>query len=159
MGFEGLNKLFIKSQEDLYQTTEFIKFVLPWSIGTTAIQIWHHIATMLCVYGANGYIVISSILSWIAAFFIRPLPQREPERQAVNSVPGSDVDNSKPSNVSKTTENDKRRDSKRIEDDTDGHGNVVVGSAPKKTSKVHNGKDEGVGLGDLERKSNLGQTK
>ena len=155
MGSDGLSKFLIKSQEDLYQTNEFVKFFLPWSIGTTIIGIWHYIATMLCVYGANGYIAIATIFSGIAAFFAG----REAERQAVNSEPSTDVTKSESGDPSGAIEDDLRRDSGRVKDGTNGHGNVVAESAMRKRSVVQSGKKDGVGIGDLERKSNLGQSK
>ena len=45
-------RYYIASQNDLYQTSEWIKFVLPWSIGCTILvlaQLW---ATAMCVLGA-----------------------------------------------------------------------------------------------------------
>lgn len=45
-------KYYIQSQNDLYQTDEFIKFVLPWGIGSTAVMIWQIVATFFCILGA-----------------------------------------------------------------------------------------------------------
>ena len=45
-------KYYIQSQNDLYQTDEFIKFVLPWGIGSTVVTIWQIFATFLCILGA-----------------------------------------------------------------------------------------------------------
>lgn len=45
-------KYYIKSQEDLYQTNEFVKFVLPWGIGETVVWLWQVVATLACVLGA-----------------------------------------------------------------------------------------------------------
>jgi hypothetical protein len=41
---------YISKQEDLYQTSEFIKFVMP-HIGYWLIYGWHLIATLFCVFG------------------------------------------------------------------------------------------------------------
>lgn len=50
---EGRTKYYIQSQQDMYQTSEFIKFVLPWfGIGTITIMLWQFIATFFCVVGA-----------------------------------------------------------------------------------------------------------
>ena len=46
------SKYYIASQNDLYQTTEWIKFVLPWFIGYTFLMLAHFWATGMCVLGA-----------------------------------------------------------------------------------------------------------
>lgn len=46
------SRYYIASQNDLYQTTEWIKFVLPWSIGYTLLVLAHFWATAMCVLGA-----------------------------------------------------------------------------------------------------------
>lgn len=45
-------KYYIQSQNDLYQTNEFIKFVLPWGIGSTMVFFWQVFATFMCIVGA-----------------------------------------------------------------------------------------------------------
>ncbi|KAH8690004.1 hypothetical protein BGW36DRAFT_432967 [Talaromyces proteolyticus] len=45
-------KYWISSQEDLYQTNEFVKFFLPFGIGVFAVFVWHLFATAGCVAGA-----------------------------------------------------------------------------------------------------------
>lgn len=45
-------RYYITKQEDLYQTSEFIKFVVP-HIGNWIIVAWHLIATLFCVLGAK----------------------------------------------------------------------------------------------------------
>ncbi|KAL1859872.1 hypothetical protein Plec18167_006344 [Paecilomyces lecythidis] len=52
---------YIKSQEDLYQTSEFIKFFVPYGIGVTIVLLWHAFATAFCTVAA---IVLSPIL-WL----------------------------------------------------------------------------------------------
>ncbi|KAJ5651652.1 hypothetical protein N7507_009078 [Penicillium longicatenatum] len=42
---------YIKRQEDLYQTSEFIKFLLP-HVGHWLISAWHLFATFFCIIGA-----------------------------------------------------------------------------------------------------------
>lgn len=49
----GETKYYIRSQNDLYQIDQFIRFALPWGIGTTIILIWHWIATLCCIVGAK----------------------------------------------------------------------------------------------------------
>ncbi|KAJ5621636.1 hypothetical protein N7528_006419, partial [Penicillium herquei] len=41
---------YIKRQEDLYQTSEFVKFLLP-HVGHWVVSIWHLMATFFCVLG------------------------------------------------------------------------------------------------------------
>jgi hypothetical protein len=48
----GGKKYWIKSQNDLYQTSEFVKFVVPFGIGYTLVLMWHFFATFACVVGA-----------------------------------------------------------------------------------------------------------
>ncbi|KAJ5174174.1 uncharacterized protein N7482_000051 [Penicillium canariense] len=43
---------YIAKQEDLYQTSEFVKFVLP-HVGYWLVLVWHLIATFFCVLGSN----------------------------------------------------------------------------------------------------------
>lgn len=43
---------YIAKQEDLYQTSEFVKFVVP-HIGNWLVQAWHLIATFFCVLGVT----------------------------------------------------------------------------------------------------------
>ena len=46
-------KYYIASQEDLYQTSEFVKFVLPFGgLGEALVVVWQVLATLLCVLGA-----------------------------------------------------------------------------------------------------------
>lgn len=46
-------KYYIQSQNDLYQVDQFVRFILPWGIGTTIILIWHWFATLCCILGAR----------------------------------------------------------------------------------------------------------
>lgn len=43
---------YITKQEDLYQTSEFVKFILP-HVGHWLVLAWHLIATIFCVVGAT----------------------------------------------------------------------------------------------------------
>jgi hypothetical protein len=45
-------KYYIQSQNDLYQTNEFIKFLIPWGIGATLVMAWQLWATFMSVIGA-----------------------------------------------------------------------------------------------------------
>jgi hypothetical protein len=48
---KGNKKYYITSQNDLYQTDQFIKFVFPWG-GSHLVLLWHFIATFFCVLAA-----------------------------------------------------------------------------------------------------------
>jgi hypothetical protein len=50
-------KYFIQSQNDLYPVDQFVKFVLPWGIGTSVVYAWHFIATFFCV-------LLSVVFGW-----------------------------------------------------------------------------------------------
>ncbi|TKA22864.1 hypothetical protein B0A54_17880, partial [Friedmanniomyces endolithicus] len=43
------NKLYIQSQEDLYQVDQFVRFFAPWGIGDAVVYLWHFVATIGCV--------------------------------------------------------------------------------------------------------------
>lgn len=45
-------KYYISSQEDLYQTSQWIRFLLPWGIGSSVVLLWHVFATVVCTVGA-----------------------------------------------------------------------------------------------------------
>lgn len=45
-------KYYIQSQNDLYQTSEFVKFVAPLGIASTFVALWGYAATLMCVLGA-----------------------------------------------------------------------------------------------------------
>ena len=45
-------KYYIQSQNDLYQTSEFVKFVLPWA-GMWLVMLGQFFATFLCVVGTT----------------------------------------------------------------------------------------------------------
>ncbi|EGP83777.1 unnamed protein product [Zymoseptoria tritici ST99CH_3D1] len=46
------NKYYISQQEDLYQVSEFMKFVLPWGVGWAIAVVFGVVATAVCVVGA-----------------------------------------------------------------------------------------------------------
>jgi len=43
---------YITSQNDLYQTSEFIKFLVPWGVGNTLMEAWMLFATFLSILGS-----------------------------------------------------------------------------------------------------------
>src|SRR6202000_889733 len=51
----------IQSQNDLYQTTEWIKFLVPWGVGVLLLVLWQFYCTLLCVAGTKIY----DALVWI----------------------------------------------------------------------------------------------
>lgn len=55
-------RYYIAKQEDLYQTSEFVKFVLPWG-GSSLVVFWQMMATVFCVLGAYGYWAIAWFFS------------------------------------------------------------------------------------------------
>jgi hypothetical protein len=56
------DKYYIQSQEDLYQVDEFVKFFLPFHIGTTIVAFWHWVATMCCIIGARVFGPVMAVL-------------------------------------------------------------------------------------------------
>ncbi|EXJ95433.1 hypothetical protein A1O1_00554 [Capronia coronata CBS 617.96] len=52
---------YIQSQNDLYQTSEFIKFLVPWGVGVFLVVAWQFIATIACVTGTK----IFDLLAWL----------------------------------------------------------------------------------------------
>ncbi|KAI1610349.1 hypothetical protein EDD36DRAFT_467418 [Exophiala viscosa] len=52
-GAGGNVKYFIQSQDDLYQTSEWIKFLVPWGVGVFLMVFWQFWATFLCVVGTK----------------------------------------------------------------------------------------------------------
>lgn len=47
VNLDAAGKWYIKSQNDLYQTDQFIKFVLPWF--AFILPLWQYFATFVCV--------------------------------------------------------------------------------------------------------------
>ena len=67
-------RYYIQSQNDLYQTSEWIKFLLPWlDVGTIAVVLWQLIATFFCVIGA----MVGWPITWIEENFIGGNPQQK----------------------------------------------------------------------------------
>ncbi|KAI7478256.1 hypothetical protein KC357_g4364 [Hortaea werneckii] len=69
-------KYLIKSQNDLYQVDQFVRFFLPWGIGSTLVSLWHAWATFFCV-----------VLASIFAPFLR-LEQAWAERRTTGAETG-----------------------------------------------------------------------
>jgi len=67
---QAKNKWYIQSQNDLYQTDQFIKFVLPWLAWLVPLQQW--IATLVCIF----FSYVFEPLTWWEenkqAHFVRP---------------------------------------------------------------------------------------
>ncbi|KAI7093240.1 hypothetical protein KC343_g13120, partial [Hortaea werneckii] len=61
---------------DLYQVDQFVRFFLPWGIGSTLVSLWHAWATFFCV-----------VLAWIFAPFLR-LEQAWAERRTTGAETG-----------------------------------------------------------------------
>jgi hypothetical protein len=63
---DGRSKYYITSQNDLYQTSEFVKFVLPWfGLGTIGVMLWQFTATLFCIVGA----VLGWPITWLEENF------------------------------------------------------------------------------------------
>lgn len=59
---DGCSRYYITSQNDLYQTSEFVKFVLPWfGLGTIGVMLWQFTATFFCIVGA----VLGWPITWL----------------------------------------------------------------------------------------------
>jgi hypothetical protein len=54
-GDEKKVQYWIQSQNDLYQTTEWIKFLIPWGVGVLLLVVWQFYCTLLCVVGTQIY--------------------------------------------------------------------------------------------------------
>lgn len=52
-------KFYIKSQEDLYQSNEVVKFF--WPGGSTVVWLWQLLATFMCILGA----LLFAPITWI----------------------------------------------------------------------------------------------
>lgn len=63
---------YITSQNDLYQTSEFIKFLIPWGIGSSLMVAWQLYATFLCVIGAIFFFP----LTWYKERSVADLPHK-----------------------------------------------------------------------------------
>ncbi|KEF59640.1 uncharacterized protein A1O9_04486 [Exophiala aquamarina CBS 119918] len=52
---DNKERYYIQSQNDLYQTNEWIKFLMPWGIGGLLMVVWQFAVTLLCVAGSSWY--------------------------------------------------------------------------------------------------------
>ncbi|KAL2441077.1 hypothetical protein ABEF95_011712 [Exophiala dermatitidis] len=57
----GPQHYYIQSQNDLYQTSEWIKFLVPWGIGVFLIIVWQFSATIACLVGTKVF----DFLTWV----------------------------------------------------------------------------------------------
>jgi hypothetical protein len=63
---DGYSRYYITSQNDLYQTSEFAKFVLPWfGLGTIGVMLCQFTATVFCIVGA----VLGWPITWLEENF------------------------------------------------------------------------------------------
>ncbi|QIW94638.1 hypothetical protein AMS68_000156 [Peltaster fructicola] len=59
------NKYYIQSQNDLYQTDQFMKFcTIPWGIGGLFVIIWQWFATLFCVVLARIFSFVTTSEQW-----------------------------------------------------------------------------------------------
>lgn len=70
-------KYLIKHQEDLYQSTEIVKFF--WPGGTKIIGFWRLVATVLCILGAMVFAPMTWMEEW--GWFGNGKDAREKERE------------------------------------------------------------------------------
>lgn len=75
-------KYWISSQEDLYQTTQFVKFFLPYGIGVFLVFVWHLFATAGCIAGS----FFLSPITWIEEKFALNKEAREVSGHNVTEV-------------------------------------------------------------------------
>lgn len=78
-------RYWIQSQNDLYQTTEWIKFLIPWGIGVFLLIVWQFFSTFLCVAGTKSY----ELVTWIPRKFF---PQLFNNGEHENGINGHDED-------------------------------------------------------------------
>ncbi|EXJ89486.1 hypothetical protein A1O3_02553 [Capronia epimyces CBS 606.96] len=57
----GGEQYFIQSQNDLYQTSEWIKFLIPWGLGVFLVVTWQVGATIACVIGTKLF----DLFTWL----------------------------------------------------------------------------------------------
>jgi hypothetical protein len=60
-GQKAIKKYYIQSQNDLYQSSEWMRLVLPYGIGAILLETWQFMVTILCVIGA----VSGRPISWM----------------------------------------------------------------------------------------------
>lgn len=141
------DKYFIRSQEDLYQTDEWIKFLLPFHIGVTMVGIWQWIATLCCIVGANVFGPLSIVLS------IFMPAQGEGSEMAKPLLGESGVEERRDSKA--ITQGPERR-VKRIEVDEGLLKEMEVDEGTVRVKERPNGK---TGIREMERKANLGEAR
>lgn len=80
-------RYWIAAQEDLYQTTEFVKFFLPYGIGVCVVLLWHMVATAVCVLGAIALLPVT----WLEERGRWPLNEgrniTEAVKKAISDIP------------------------------------------------------------------------
>lgn len=77
-GIDQKVKYFIHSQNDLYQTNEWIKFLVPWGVGAFLVIAWQFWATILCILGTMTY----DAVTWVP----RQLSGSKPKLQDVTEA-------------------------------------------------------------------------
>ncbi|CZT18738.1 uncharacterized protein RCC_04582 [Ramularia collo-cygni] len=68
----------IKSQNDLYQVDQFVRFVAPWGIGHVLVLFWHFWATFFCIIGAR--------IGRPLTMYMQNHAERQETRSGVNGV-------------------------------------------------------------------------
>jgi hypothetical protein len=100
-------KYYIRSQNDLYQTDQFIKFVFPWG-GEHLVLLWHFIATFFCVLAALIFAPFTQLMQAYSERQNQGSSQQSqkslPERQKPLTSQAKDVVSDLKTNGAKTAE-------------------------------------------------------
>jgi hypothetical protein len=104
---ESNKKYYITSQNDLYQTDQFVKFVFPWG-GQHLVLLWHFIATFFCVLAALVFVPFTQLMQAYSERQNQGSSQKSqkalPERQKPLTSQAKDVLDDLKENGAKTTE-------------------------------------------------------
>jgi hypothetical protein len=144
------DKYFIRSQEDLYQTDEWIKFILPFSLGVAVVRVWYMIATLFCIAGVKVLAPLSTVLSGVKQARAEGVKEGQPMLVGGQAM-----------------EVDDRRDSKGWKEVAEaatkgkeaGGGIAKVGDVDEGTVRVKERANGKKSVRDMERKANIGEAK
>lgn len=146
----GHVKYFIRSQEDLYQTDEWIKFILPFGIGVAIVRLWYWNAALLCIAGAKVFGLLSTA------------------RAGVKKARAEVVEEGKPMLAGgQVMEVEDRRDSKGVKEVAEAamkgkeaaDGITKVGEVDEGTVRVKERANGKKSVREMERKANIGEAK
>jgi hypothetical protein len=143
-------KYFIRSQEDLYQTDEWIKFILPFGIGAAIVRLWYWNAALICIAGARVFGLLSAARAGVKQGRAEVVEEGKP------MLAGGQV-----------IEVEDRRDSKGVKDVAEtakkgkeaAEGIVKVGEVDEGTVRVKERANGKKSVREMERKANIGEAK